>query len=222
MVLYSFRRCPYAMRARLAIVYALPVASLELREVVLKDKPQAMLDISPKGTVPVLHLGSEEGKSQVIDESLDIMLWAIEQDAALKHSWLDRDHVSDIQALISSNDGDFKWALDHYKYADRFEECAEYYREKAEVFLADLETRLQKHEHLMGDKMTLADVAIFPFVRQFAHVDRDWFFATKFKALQAWLNTWLDSSQFKAIMKKYPKWTPEQEPLYFPGVNSQD
>jgi len=216
MVLYSFRRCPYAMRARLAIVYALPVASLQLREVVLKDKPQAMLDISPKGTVPVLHLDNGKDTPQVIDESLDIMLWAIEQNAELKHSWLGNDHAGDIQALIASNDGDFKWALDHYKYADRFEQSAEYYREKAEVFLAELETRLQKHAFLMSDEMTLADVAIFPFIRQFAHVDRDWFFASEFKALRAWLNTWLDSNQFKAIMKKYPKWTTEQEPAYFP------
>jgi len=222
MVLYSFRRCPYAMRARLAIVYALPVASLELREVVLKDKPQAMLDISPKGTVPVLHLDNGNDTPQVIDESLDIMLWAIEQNADLKCSWLGSDHVNEIQALIASNDGDFKWALDHYKYADRFEQSAEYYREKAEVFLAALEIRLQKHTYLMGDEMTLADVAIFPFVRQFAHVDRDWFFASDYKALQAWLNTWLDSNHFKAIMKKYPKWTTEQEPHYFPGENSQD
>jgi len=220
MVLYSFRRCPYAMRARLAIVFAMPVASLQLREVVLKDKPQAMLDISPKGTVPVLHLGNGVNAAQVIDESLDIMLWAIEQNTELKRSWLSNGLAGDIQALIARNDGDFKWALDHYKYADRFEQSAEYYREKAESFLADLETRLQKHNFLMGDKITLADVAIFPFIRQFAHVDREWFFASEFKALQAWLNSWLESDHFKVIMEKYPKWTAEQDPLYFPGEHS--
>ena len=220
MVLYSFRRCPYAMRARLAIVFAMPVASLQLREVVLKDKPQAMLDISPKGTVPVLHLDNGVNAAQVIDESLDIMLWAIEQNTELKRSWLGSDLAGEIQVLIARNDGDFKWALDHYKYADRFEQSAEYYREKAESFLADLETRLQKHNFLMGDKITLADVAIFPFIRQFAHVDREWFFASEFKALQAWLNSWLESDHFKVIMEKYPKWTAEQDPLYFPGEHS--
>ncbi len=190
------------------------------RQVVLKDKPQAMLDISPKGTVPVLHLGNGVNAAQVIDESLDIMLWAIEQNTELKRSWLSNGLAGDIQALIARNDGDFKWALDHYKYADRFEQSAKYYRDKAESFLAGLETRLQKHDFLMGDKITLADVAIFPFIRQFAHVDREWFFASEFKALQAWLNSWLESDHFKAIMKKYPKWTAEQDPLYFPGEHS--
>ena len=218
MILYSFRRCPYAMRARLAIVYAMPVASLELREVVLKDKPQAMLDISPKATVPVLQLGS----GKVIDESLDIMLWAIEQNTELKDNWLGSGQKSEIETLIAQNDGDFKWALDHYKYADRFEETAEFYRDKAEVFLTDLEARLQKNTYLMGDSVTLADVAIFPFVRQFAHVDRDWFFSSEFKALQTWLNVWLASSQFKAIMNKYPQWSAEQDVIYFPGSNQDN
>ena len=206
------------MRARLAIAYALPVASLELREVVLKDKPQAMLDISPKGTVPVLHLENK----RVIDESLDIMLWALEQNSALKQRWLGKDSSGAIKALIASNDGDFKWALDHYKYADRFEHSAQFYREKAEFFLVELEARLQKHAFLMGADMTLADVAIFPFVRQFAHVDKDWFFASEFKALQAWLSARLAEGRFNAIMKKSPPWSAQQAPLYFPAENVAD
>jgi glutathione S-transferase len=226
MVLYSFRRCPYAMRARLAIHFALPSGSIELREVVLKDKPQAMLDISPKGTVPVLYikstpLKSKEQESQVLDESLDIMLWALQQSSllpatSLKEKWLPELLINDIHALIALNDGEFKWALDHYKYSDRYEESEQYFREKGEVFLRNLNTRLTKHTYLMGESVTLADVAIFPFIRQFAHVDSTWFFASEFNALKTWLNQWLESDQFNAIMTKYPKWQPQQDALYFP------
>ncbi len=227
MILYSFRRCPYAMRARLAIYAALPKGSVELREVVLKDKPQAMLSLSPKGTVPVLHIEStqpestEQHVSSVLDESLDIMLWALQQSSLsqtinLKDTWLPATISDDIYALIARNDGDFKWALDHYKYSDRYEESEQFYRAKGEVFLRDLNTRLTKHKYLMADAVTLADVAIFPFIRQFAHVDAAWFFASEFNALKTWLNQWLESDHFNAIMTKYPKWESLQETVYFP------
>ncbi len=217
MILYSFRRCPYAMRARLALYEAMPSASLELREVVLKDKPFAMLDISPKATVPVLFLNhAENSRNQVVEESLDIMLWALEQNSLLKKSWLPVALQEEIMFLISENDGDFKWALDHYKYADRFEESEAFYRGKAHGFLSGLEARLQLQPYLMGQNITLADVAIFPFVRQFAHVDKNWFFASEYTQLQKWLTVWLESKPFKSIMTKYPKWQEGQEPVYFP------
>ncbi len=216
MILYSFRRCPYAIRARLALAYALPSASLELREVVLKNKPNAMLKLSPKGTVPVLLLSNHSPTSngQVIDESLDIMYWALKQSD--KDNWLDNSNKEETTKLIQQNDHNFKWALDHYKYADRHEHSAEYYRNLAMPFLQLLEKKLQNQRFLEGDSIALADAAIFPFVRQFAHVDKNWFFASEYRALIKWLNDWLESDIFQSIMKKNAPWKPENTKLYFP------
>lgn len=211
-VLYSFRRCPYAMRARLAFAYSLPASSFELREVVLKDKPVEMIEISPKATVPVLQLAD----SDVIDESLDIMLYALAKNPEVEKALLPAPLESEIMALIQTNDGDFKWALDRYKYSDRYEQSEQYYREKGEHFLSQLNDRLQNHDFIMGSEMTLADLAIFPFIRQFAHVDKKWFEASQYTALIQWLNYWLDSELFKSIMKKYPQWHAGDEPVYFP------
>ena len=208
--LYSFRRCPYAMRARLALAYALADHSLELREVILKDKPQALLDISSKATVPVLVLA--DGK--VVDESLDIMSWALSENDP--KDWLLAQNQTEINRLIAQNDGDFKWALDRYKYADRHEHSEEYYRKKAEVFLHTLEQQLQSSDFLMGDSISLADAAIFPFIRQFAHVDKEWFFSSEYKRVIGWLNVWLESDLFKSIMKKYKQWTPQEQGVLFP------
>ena len=157
-ILYSFRRCPYAMRARLALAYALSPGALVLREVVLKDKPQAMLAISPKGTVPVLQLAD----GRVIDESLDIMNWAIAHND--HDQWSAQGKGNDMRTLINENDGDFKWALDRYKYADRYEHSAEHYRNLAMVFIDKLESMLVNQRYLFSDKISLADAAIFPFV----------------------------------------------------------
>ena len=210
--LYSFRRCPYAMRARLAISYCLPKHAVELREVVLKDKPVSLINISPKATVPVLLL---EG-GQVLEESLDIMLYALSPRPDLEKVLLPDSLKADMFSLIKVNDGDFKWALDRYKYADRYEQSQTYYREKGEVFLGALNERLNSHRYLMGDEMTLADLAIFPFVRQFAHVDKLWFEASQYTALIQWLNHWLASDLFISIMTKYPQWQEGDEPVYFP------
>jgi len=211
-VLFSFRRCPYAMRARLAIAHCLPQYSLELREVVLKDKPEALIEISPKATVPVLQLASGE----VIDESLDVMLFALSQTPETEAVLLPDTLKAEIMELIEKNDGDFKWALDRYKYADRYEQSEEYYREQGEVFLRQLNDRLSAHPFLMGDDMTLADLAIFPFVRQFAHVNKKWFEASQYTALIQWLSHWLESDLFLSIMKKYPQWHAGNDPVYFP------
>tara|TARA_R110002111_G_scaffold236497_2_gene297770 strand:+ start:11114 stop:11755 length:642 start_codon:yes stop_codon:yes gene_type:complete len=208
-ILYSFRRCPYAMRARLAIRYS--GVKVQLREVVLRHKPAAMLAISPKATVPVLLLPD----GRVLEESWDIVHWAttvndpdaIRGDAAL---------VSLANALVEKNDTDFKQHLDHYKYADRFPEfSAEHYRSQAEEFLAQLEKNLSLHQFLLTDSISLADIGIFPFVRQFAHVDIDWFRQSPYTRLIQWLDFFLDSEPFNSVMKKYPPWAEGQTPLLF-------
>jgi glutathione S-transferase len=196
-ILYSFRRCPYAIRARLAITYAgIPI---EIREVQLKHKPEQMLAISPKGTVPVLQL--PDGK--VIDESLDIMHWALAQHDP--DNWMDAGE--DSEKLIQWNDGDFKTYLDRYKYADRYPEFpASYYRSQAELFLAELEGKLSQTACLAGDQLSKLDVAIFPFIRQFASVDSLWFESSKYQHLNEWLNRLLRSGLFISVMIKYPTW----------------
>jgi len=207
-ILYSFRRCPYAMRARLAIAKSL--ISVELREVVLRKKPQSLLDISPKGTVPVLLLAN----TTVIDESLDIMYWALSVNDP--DHWLTEDLAQEMQQLIEWNDGDFKYYLDRYKYADRYPEHDDlFYREKAERFITELENRLSQHNFLCSDQCCLADMAIFPFIRQFANVNGDWFQRSKYKNLNYWLNQQIKSDLFNSIMEKYPAWKIEDNPVIF-------
>ena len=196
-VLYSFRRCPYAMRARMA----LHVSGLadEHREVVLRDKPAAMLEVSPKGTVPVLVTAEGE----VLEESLDIMRHALAQNDP--EGWLDRGDP----ALVAANDGPFKHHLDRYKYASRYEDVdPEQHRASAVEILAELDRRLAASPYLCGDKRGFADIAIFPFVRQFANHDRERFDADLMAHLQAWLEVLVSSGLFAAIMTKYPKWEP--------------
>jgi glutathione S-transferase len=201
-ILYSFNRCPYAIRARMALVYA--GITCELREVALKNKPAEMLAISPKGTTPVLHL-VEDG--QTLEESLDIMSWAVQQhDPA---GWHGRSglNLELNQTLITTNDRSFKPCLDRYKYAVRFpEQPQEVYREQAAIYLQNLDDLLRSHRFLVSDRMTIVDAAIFPFVRQFAHVDPSWFYSTPYRHLQTWL-TWHESSAlFQHVMQKRPAW----------------
>jgi len=193
-ILYSFRRCPYAIRARMAIRYS--SIGVELREIILKDKPEAMLYASPKGTVPVLILSD----GQVIDESCDVMAWALGKcDPERWFYGQGEDMQKQIQALIEINDRQFKPILDKYKYAARHpEQTQDFYRQKGTVFL----------QYLLGDNMTLADIAIFPFVRQFAWVDKDWFDTTNYRYVQNWLDQRLQSELFSSIMKKYEQWKP--------------
>jgi len=213
-ILYSFRRCPYAMRARLAIAKSL--VSVELREVVLRNKPQSLLDISPKGTVPVVLLED----TTVIDESLDIMYWALSINDP--EYWLTEDLAQEMQQLIEWNDGDFKYFLDHYKYADRYPEHSEqFYREKAESFLIELENRLIQQPFICSSNCSLADMAIFPFIRQFANVDSDWFQSSKYQKLNQWLNKHLESELFISIMKKYPAWQVEDNQVVFQPLSSE-
>jgi len=209
-ILYSFRRCPYAMRARLAIAYS--EQSVALREINLKTKPQAMLALSAKGTVPVLQLAD----GTVLDESLDIMAWALE--CADPDGWL-QGNLTEMLSLIDENDFEFKIWLDKYKYADRFlEKTADYYREQGEEFLFKLEDKLAVNSYLFGEKTGLADIAIFPFVRQFAAVDKEWFSRSAFPRLQVWLNSFIHSPLFKSVMKEYPNWLESGQQITFPEI----
>lgn len=206
-ILYSFRRCPYAMRARMAIVAA--GVQVELREVVLRDKPAEMLQLSPKGTVPVLALESGE----VIEESLDIMHWALSQADPLGLNVVKQERTA---SLIAQNDGDFKHWLDRYKYADRFPEQDEtYYRDKGCETLAVLEGLLaeQGGAALLARQDSLADYALFPFIRQFARVNEAWFLQAPHPLLIAWYQRWLLNPAFTTVMRKYPKWEAGQTPL---------
>jgi len=194
-ILYSFRRCPYAMRARLALYSAKIVH--EHREVDLKNKPLAMLKLSPKGTVPVLQLKEE----RVLEQSLDIMNWALKTPALS----VENTH------LISENDTTFKQALDRYKYPGRYhEELGENYRLTCERFLKKIEGSLMPF--LAGNTITLADMAIFPFIRQFSMVDLDWFEEQTYPRLKTWLAFFASSSLFEQVMQNYSPWSAVDQP----------
>ncbi len=204
-ILYSFRRCPYAMRARMAV--AVSGVQVELREVVLRNKPAELIEASAKATVPVLVLPD----SSVIDESLDIMRWALGRNDP--QDWLAGDDAD----LIGQNDGPFKTALDRYKYPHRFElENGNANRDVGLAFLNQLDTILQTTRFLKSDAPTLADIAIFPFVRQFAATDRLWFDAQSLARLERWLSDLTGSDLFASIMHRYPQWRTGETPTTFP------
>jgi glutathione S-transferase len=205
-ILYSFRRCPYAMRARLAIASA--GITVELREILLRDKAAEFLTASPKGTVPVLLADT------VIEESIDVMHWAIAQSdpESLLH------HMDDAaNALIAECDGPFKTALDQTKYAVRYPDIdASESRATAAHFITKLDALLNGQRWLYGDRPTLADLAILPFVRQFAHTDLDWWHAQSFRHAQNWLQMFTASDRFKSIMTKYTPWKYGDDVILFP------
>jgi len=204
-ILYSFRRCPYAMRARLAL--ALSNTRVELREVELKNKPDALRIISPKATVPVLQIETEEGREDVIDESIDIAYWALLNNDPYRLLPNSQELREEVKQLIHTNDNEFKSALDRYKYFDRYPEFSQaQYRGQGETFLHQLNSRLEKHKFILSDKISIADIAIMPFIRQFAHVDIDWFKSSRYEHVINWLNFWLESNVFQSIMKKYKPW----------------
>jgi glutathione S-transferase len=191
--LYTFRRCPYAIRARLAIAVSGVVVTQH--EVDLRDKPEAMLAISPKGTVPVLQLVD----GTVIEESLDIMRWALQQNDP--ENWLVNNDMH--SALFEQNDTSFKRDLDHYKYPNRFPETSiENYRAACEKFVQSLDNRLASSAFLTGGKFAFADAAIVPFIRQFAQVDKEWFYQSHHHHVIKWLDQILASALFVEVMKK--------------------
>lgn len=233
-ILYSFRRCPFAMRARLAL--AVSRTRCELREVVLRDKPEELLQASAKGTVPVLVLPSPaaaaadgpapgapageaagQGAGKVLEHSLDIMLWALRRNDP--EQWLSPSAgtLDDMLAWIGECDGPFKQHLDHYKYPERYPGTDHLaHRTLAEPFLQRLDERLSRTPYLFGSHAALADRAIAPFVRQFAHTDKEWFAAQPWPALQAWLAGFLDSALFERVMQKYPAWRAGSPVATFP------
>lgn len=211
-ILYSFRRCPYAMRARLALTVSQQVC--ELREVVLRDKPQEMLDISPKGTVPILV----QVDGSILEESLEIMMWALNQQDS--EVWLraDSGQMAHLHALVAACDGPFKHHLDRYKYAQRYESNnAQEHRTEGSKFLETLNHQLGETTYLCDQYRSWADMAIAPFVRQFANTDRPWFDAQPWPHLQAWLAEFLESDLFQQIMGKYPQWKSGEVGPLFPG-----
>ena len=206
-ILYSFRRCPYAMRARMALAAA--GAEVMLREVLLKDKPPELVAASPKATVPVLVLSD----GQVIEESLDVMQWA------LKHSdplgWLEGAALD--SDWISKCDEGFKHWLDRYKYADRHpQHTAMDYRKNAESFIQKLEDQLSVSDWVGGEAANAVDVALLPFIRQFAGVEPSWWQQAPYPKVRQWLQNWLNSALFSAIMAKYPRWESGQPGERFP------
>ena len=198
------------MRARLGVLFA--GLQVELREVTLKNKPAQMLAISPKGTVPVLRLAD----GTVIDESRDIMVWALEQQDP--QGLLDATFFGQANALIEQNDNEFKYWLDRYKYADRHVAMTQTeYRQRGEAFLQVLEALLSRSPYLLGEDPSIADIGVMPFVRQFAHVDRDVFSQLPYPNLQRWLQRWLEHPLFLQTMIKLPVWQEGDDVVVFPS-----
>ena len=197
-ILYSYRRCPYAMRARMALKYA--GIEYEHREIVLRNKPQSMLQVSPKGTVPVLCVGV-----LILDQSMDIMRWAL--DRSDPDGWLEPDQLIAIEWL-EKNDGPFKTLLDQYKYPERYPHLnrEEILNAAIELMLRPMEAALELNTYLLGNKLSWVDVAIFPFIRQFSMSDQKNFEALPFNRLQGWLGQLIESELFNSVMHKHPVW----------------
>lgn len=255
-ILYSLRNCPFAIRARLAIFKS--QQSIFLRDVVLKNKPAAMLLASPKGTVPILVLNNSrqlvneqgnDGSREVIDESLDIMLWALnnsdpddllhsteglnnaenltnltnsEIKEELNVSDTPNEYLSEILALINQFDTEFKEHLEAYKCAKRYHETSLIdYRITCQHYIELLESRLSSHAFLISNKESLADIALLPFIRQFARVERQWYLQSPYPNVRKWLNNYLQSSMFTQVMVKNVTWIENDEAVIFPVFKSK-
>jgi len=202
------------MRARMGLACA--GIEFEIREVVLRHKPDALLAASAKGTVPVLLLQEATPAETVLDESLDILLWALAQSDPLGWLAFPAQQRAEMASLVTYNDEVFKAHLDHYKYADRYPaQSALHYRQQGEVFLRQLDERLYDQAWLFGTQCSYADIAVLPFIRQFANVDAKWFAEAPYVHLRNWLQGLLNSRLFLSIMAKYPAWQPGDEPLVF-------
>ncbi len=210
-ILYSLRQCPYAMRARLGILHAQQV--VELRDIDMNNKPQEMLSISPKGTVPVLELN----KGSIIDESIEIMVWALTQSdpSNLLYSY-DQNQLPMMLELIENNDITFVGALQKYRAASRYHddnetEC----RDMCCEWLREIEQRLSQHAYIMGKTPSLVDYAILPFIRQFSRVDKKWYAQAPFPYLRGWLVNHYNDPTFSKAMVGYPKWSINSDPVLF-------
>ena len=208
-ILYTFRRCPYAMRARLAIKASGVI--VEIREVKLKNKPEELLNISPKATVPVLYISSKK----IIEESLDIMKWALEINDPLKLLKQEKLDRIEVHNTLNKLENDFKQNLDRYKYSSRFNQPnPELYRDKNLKILNEFNNLLQHNKGIYSSHLSLLDYAIFPFIRQFRNVNSVWFDSLELKFLKSWLYELIDSDEFSSIMKKNLIWAPNQKPIY--------
>lgn len=208
-VLYSFRRCPYCMRAHMALKYS--GIKVELREVDLQNYPPQALQISAKATVPVLHLPD----GSVIDESWDILKWALAQNDP--DCWLgeNNEFALDAEILIETNDFSFKEDLDRYKYADRYPEHSEqHYRKSCEEYIEELEDMLCENSYLLSDQLSLADIGVFPFVRQFSMVDKDWFDQAPYPHVRQWLNNLISTELFSNAFQKHELWQQGSPAVY--------
>lgn len=216
-ILYSLRNCPYAMRARIAIYKA--KQQVLLRDVVLSNKPAEMLASSPKGTVPILVLAPHNpcAPQTVIEESLEIMLWALANNDPDNLLHTDKpDFLPAMFSLIARFDDEFKQCLEQYKCAKRYrEDTLTQYRQTCEPYIADLEQRLQQHPFIMSTQESLADIALLPFIRQFARVERQWYLQSPYPKLRQWLNHYLQSVMFTKVMAKYPLWLENRENVIF-------
>jgi len=207
-ILYSFRRCPYAMRARMAI--HISGQRCELREVLLRDKPPSMLEYSAKGTVPVLIL--QDGK--VIDESLDVIDWALNINDP--DDWQRSKDKEKTKELIKINDGEFKYHLDRYKYSKRYDnEDPEFHRKKCLKFIESINNELNNSEYIFDDNISYADIVLLPFIRQFRIADIEWFDSLPYDNLKKWLSSFLGSSLLNSIMKKYDLWKEGDKSIVF-------
>jgi len=207
-ILYSFRRCPYAMRARMAI--HISGQKCELREVLLRDKPPSMLEYSAKGTVPVLIL--QDGK--VIDESLDVIDWALNLNDP--DDWQRSKDKEKTKELIKINDGEFKYHLDRYKYSKRYDnEDPEFHRKKCLKFIESINNELNNSEYIFDDNISYADIVLLPFIRQFRIADIEWFDSLPYDNLKKWLSSFLGSSLLNSIMKKYDLWKEGDKSIVF-------
>ena len=209
-ILYSFIRCPYAMRARMAL--KLTNTKCEIREVRLNNKPKQMIDKSPKGTVPVLVLEKE-----VIDESNDIIEWALSSNNIFDGN-IDHDQIDLTNNLIELFDSKFKYNLDRYKYATRYENInKDKHKKECLEILINLENLISNEGWILGSKINKLDISILPFIRQFRIADIEWFDKqNKIKGIQKILFNFLDSNLFKEVMYKYDVWEENAEPQFFP------
>lgn len=206
-ILYSLQHCPYAIRARMGILLA--KQPVFLRAIDLKDKPEEMLEVSPTGTVPLLILD----ESKIIDESLEIMVWALgnnDPDNLLRNDITDV--LQNMLSIIKEYDNEFKSRLEKYKCAKRYHETdKDYCRQQCELFIAELEQRLTSNDYFMGERASLVDYAILPFIRQFARVERQWYLQSPYPNVRQWLNKHLQSPLFSKTMIKYPLWLESHE-----------
>ena len=201
-ILYSFRRCPYAMRARMALILA--SQKCELREILLKNKPDEMLKISPKGTVPVLQL-----PDRVLDESLDIISWASKSSDSDMHIHLKEEEILSDE-VIKLFDSEFKYHLDRYKYSSRYGVESKEHQNECKTILKNLEDMIDPNPWIFGRQVSLLDISILPFIRQCKIANPDWFFAQKFVKVIGLLNYFENDDLFTQAMQKYDLWDPKK------------